>query len=255
MHPYTGSYGAGSADGTNHFFPCPGNHDWAIECSGGTLAPYMAYFPWLGGARYYHQLIAGDCRAQLPCPAQRLPCPVPPCQPPRPPPTAAASAAKRRRPGAPVLAGQLVRRAGRQHRRLRAGRVAAGGAGRLRRALEARHLPPRRLLLLLQPRLQRLDAVALRGVGRARHAGGPRPHVRASAAQRRRALLCQRPGRAVAHRVWRAGGGCAHGAARRAAGGRLCLCCCRGAAAERGTRAARPPQAARCASPARTARR
>src|SRR6266581_9784847 len=28
IDPYKGSYGAGSADGLNHFFPVLGNHDW-----------------------------------------------------------------------------------------------------------------------------------------------------------------------------------------------------------------------------------
>lgn len=47
--PYKGSYGAGSADGQNHFWPALGNHDWNI----GTDQPYIDYFTLPGNERYY----------------------------------------------------------------------------------------------------------------------------------------------------------------------------------------------------------
>ena len=58
IHPYTGSYGAGSADGTNHFWPCIGNHDSGNVCgSSHSIAPYLAYLPALSNQRYYHVLL------------------------------------------------------------------------------------------------------------------------------------------------------------------------------------------------------
>jgi hypothetical protein len=50
MSPYSGSYGAGSADGINHFFPALGNHDYD---STGSAAPYLNYFHLPGNERYY----------------------------------------------------------------------------------------------------------------------------------------------------------------------------------------------------------
>ncbi|HMS64780.1 MAG TPA: metallophosphoesterase [Ignavibacteria bacterium] len=47
IHPYTGSYGAGSA--FNRFFPSMGNHDW-YTASG---AAYLNYFTLPGNERYY----------------------------------------------------------------------------------------------------------------------------------------------------------------------------------------------------------
>ena len=57
IHPYTGSYGAGSADGTNHFWPCIGNHDSGNTCDVTMVAPYLAYLPALSNQRYYHVLL------------------------------------------------------------------------------------------------------------------------------------------------------------------------------------------------------
>ncbi len=48
ISPYTGTYGAGSSDGQNHFFPSLGNHDWD---SGDQ--PYLNYFTLPGNERYY----------------------------------------------------------------------------------------------------------------------------------------------------------------------------------------------------------
>ncbi len=60
MHPYKGSYGKGSADGLNHFWPVPGNHDWGNECnsSDASLRPYLDYMP-VKRQRYYQQDIGG----------------------------------------------------------------------------------------------------------------------------------------------------------------------------------------------------
>lgn len=54
MHPYNGSYGAGSSDGQNHFYPSTGNHDWGdVSCSKpGDISPYLDYMP-VGGQPYY----------------------------------------------------------------------------------------------------------------------------------------------------------------------------------------------------------
>src|SRR4051794_26681444 len=41
ISPYTGSYGAGSSDGVNHFFPTLGNHDWNSSAG---AKPYTDYF-------------------------------------------------------------------------------------------------------------------------------------------------------------------------------------------------------------------
>jgi tartrate-resistant acid phosphatase type 5 len=49
IYPYTGTYGAGSSDSVNHFFPALGNHDW--NTSG--AAPYLSYFTLPGNERYY----------------------------------------------------------------------------------------------------------------------------------------------------------------------------------------------------------
>ena len=49
MFPYTGTYGAGSADGVNHFFPALGNHDWLTSGA----VPYLNYFTLPGNERYY----------------------------------------------------------------------------------------------------------------------------------------------------------------------------------------------------------
>src|SRR5690348_12445427 len=49
IYPYTGSYGAGSADGQNHFWPTLGNHDWDT----GSATPYTNYFTLPNNERYY----------------------------------------------------------------------------------------------------------------------------------------------------------------------------------------------------------
>jgi hypothetical protein len=56
MYPYKGSYGKGSSDGRNHFWPVPGNHDWGNECnnSDANLRPYLDYMP-VKRQRYYYQ--------------------------------------------------------------------------------------------------------------------------------------------------------------------------------------------------------
>src|SRR5437773_4988204 len=50
LYPYTGSYGSGSSDGVNHFWPAIGNHD--NNPSDG-YAPYLNYFTLPGNERYY----------------------------------------------------------------------------------------------------------------------------------------------------------------------------------------------------------
>src|SRR3954471_9390721 len=51
IFPYTGSYGTGSPDGQNHFWPTPGNHDWdSIDAN---LQPYRDYFTLPNNERYY----------------------------------------------------------------------------------------------------------------------------------------------------------------------------------------------------------
>jgi hypothetical protein len=47
--PYKGSYGAGSSDGQNHFWPALGNHDWYTSGA----KPYLNYFTLPGNERYY----------------------------------------------------------------------------------------------------------------------------------------------------------------------------------------------------------
>jgi tartrate-resistant acid phosphatase type 5 len=47
IHPYAGSYGAGSTQ--NRFFPCLGNHDWLTPGA----VPYLKYFKLPGNGRYY----------------------------------------------------------------------------------------------------------------------------------------------------------------------------------------------------------
>lgn len=49
ISPYKGTYGAGAADGQNHFWPSAGNHDWNT----GTLKPYTDYFTLPNNERYY----------------------------------------------------------------------------------------------------------------------------------------------------------------------------------------------------------
>jgi hypothetical protein len=49
IYPYTGSYGSGSADGQNHFWPTLGNHDW----DPGDCTPYTDYFTLPNNERYY----------------------------------------------------------------------------------------------------------------------------------------------------------------------------------------------------------
>ncbi len=51
--PYKGTYGAGPADGQNHFWPSLGNHDWNT----GTDQPYTDYFTLPGNERYYTKQI------------------------------------------------------------------------------------------------------------------------------------------------------------------------------------------------------
>jgi hypothetical protein len=50
IYPYVGTYGAGSPNGVNRFFPALGNHDWANPDG---VAPYTAYFTLPGNERYY----------------------------------------------------------------------------------------------------------------------------------------------------------------------------------------------------------
>jgi len=52
IYPYNGSYGNGSWDGVNRFWPCPGNHDWESN-----LIPYRNYFVLPGNERYYNWTI------------------------------------------------------------------------------------------------------------------------------------------------------------------------------------------------------
>lgn len=47
--PYHGTYGAGSSDGANHFFPALGEHDWMAA----NAQPYLDYFTLPGKERYY----------------------------------------------------------------------------------------------------------------------------------------------------------------------------------------------------------
>jgi regulation of enolase protein 1 (concanavalin A-like superfamily)/fibronectin type 3 domain-containing protein len=49
IYPYKGTYGPGSADGANHFFPALGNHDWVAAGA----KPYLDYFTLPGNERYY----------------------------------------------------------------------------------------------------------------------------------------------------------------------------------------------------------
>ena len=49
ISPYHGTYGAGAADGANHFFPSLGNHDWYTAGA----KPYLNYFSLPGNERYY----------------------------------------------------------------------------------------------------------------------------------------------------------------------------------------------------------
>jgi len=50
IHPYRGSYGAGSAE--NRFYPALGNHDWKT----GSIDPHLDYFALPGNERYYDVL-------------------------------------------------------------------------------------------------------------------------------------------------------------------------------------------------------
>jgi hypothetical protein len=47
--PYKGSYGAGSPNGVNRFFPALGNHDWVVA----NAAAHLNYFTLPGNERYY----------------------------------------------------------------------------------------------------------------------------------------------------------------------------------------------------------
>ena len=47
--PYRGTYGAGAADGVNHFFPALGEHDWLTAGA----QPYLNYFTLPNNERYY----------------------------------------------------------------------------------------------------------------------------------------------------------------------------------------------------------
>ena len=49
MSPYNGTYGKGSADGVNHFFPAMGNHEWDTT----NAQPYLNYFNPPNNGRYY----------------------------------------------------------------------------------------------------------------------------------------------------------------------------------------------------------
>ena len=49
IHPYRGTYGAGSPTGANRFFPIMGNHEW----DGGGSSNYLNYFTLPGNERYY----------------------------------------------------------------------------------------------------------------------------------------------------------------------------------------------------------
>jgi hypothetical protein len=51
--PYKGSYGSGSADGVNRFWPALGNHDWNTP----DAQPYLDYFTLPGNERYYTKQI------------------------------------------------------------------------------------------------------------------------------------------------------------------------------------------------------
>jgi Calcineurin-like phosphoesterase len=51
--PYSGAYGAGSATGTNRFWPIPGNHDYDHA----NLAPYLAFFTLPNNEYYYSQYL------------------------------------------------------------------------------------------------------------------------------------------------------------------------------------------------------
>ena len=49
IYPYKGTFGAGSADGVNHFFPELGNHEWMQP----NAQPHLDYFTLPGNERYY----------------------------------------------------------------------------------------------------------------------------------------------------------------------------------------------------------
>src|SRR5437773_12431375 len=49
IYPYTGSYGAGSADNQNHFWPALGNHDWNTP----RAPPHRNYFTLPNDEGYY----------------------------------------------------------------------------------------------------------------------------------------------------------------------------------------------------------
>lgn len=49
IYPYKGTYGAGSPNSTNRFFPTLGNHDWHATGA----KPYLDYFTLPGNERYY----------------------------------------------------------------------------------------------------------------------------------------------------------------------------------------------------------
>lgn len=49
IYPYLGTYGSGSPDSINHFFPSMGNHDWRAS----NAQPYLDYFTLPNNERYY----------------------------------------------------------------------------------------------------------------------------------------------------------------------------------------------------------
>ena len=53
IYPYRGAFGAGAT--SNRFFPCIGNHDWAMGYFGTNgLTPYLDYFTLPGNEHYYN---------------------------------------------------------------------------------------------------------------------------------------------------------------------------------------------------------
>jgi hypothetical protein len=58
IYPYTGGYGAGSADNINHFWAVPGNHDWRAA----NLTPYKDYFIYPNNERYYYKIFNHNVR-------------------------------------------------------------------------------------------------------------------------------------------------------------------------------------------------
>ena len=54
IYPYSGSYGTGSTDGINRFWPAIGNHDWNSSAG---YKPYLDYFTLPNNERYYTKQI------------------------------------------------------------------------------------------------------------------------------------------------------------------------------------------------------